>query len=79
MSEMQVLQEHSPATTLVRASEKHGFRPPAAACGGAGTSRTGQLLGQDELVTVSHAQAVKTAAVLDQNFPRLAEELFGTQ
>ena len=36
-------------------------------------------LRENELVTVSHAQAVITAAVLDQNFPRLAEELFGTQ
>lgn len=37
------------------------------------------LFGQDELVTVSHTQAVKTAAVLDQNFPRLAEQFFGAQ
>lgn len=38
-----------------------------------------QSLRENELVTVSHAQAVITAAVLDQDFPRLAEELFGTQ
>jgi len=43
------------------------------------SSQLGRLLRQYQLVTVSHAQAVITAAVLDQDFPRLAEELFGTQ
>ena len=38
-----------------------------------------ELFRQNELVTVSHAQAVIPAAVLDQDFPRLAEQLFGAQ
>jgi hypothetical protein len=34
MSEMQVLQEHSPATRAVALGKKRGFFPALAACGG---------------------------------------------
>src|SRR5690554_2318960 len=37
------------------------------------------LLSQNQLVAVSHAQAVVPAAVLDENLARSTEQLLGTQ
>lgn len=61
------------------AGEPAGNKPIAALAGADPCGVREVLLGQNQLVTVSHAQAIKTAAVLDENFPRLAEQLFGAQ